>query len=183
MLDLIYYPLGDLPMLVSNRYFYHTSIGIFLYLAVLIDQTIKSSSIKIVLAGAYFMLLTILFTLHLPVWKNQVTMYENNAKYYPSEETLYKLAMIYERSGNTGKAISYLNRADQLGTDIWINNTWPYYQERSRLYLKAGKYNKALTDINTALKKTYGKTRPDDSLLEIDKIKIETALEQSKKSP
>jgi hypothetical protein len=175
-LNLIYFPLGDLPMLVSNRYFYHSGIGIILYIVLLIHNSLSNYRLKQILASTYLVLLIILFRIYLPVWKNQETMYENNARYYPSEVTLYQLALIYEKEGKTKKAIACLDKADKLGTNIWINSAWPYYQERSRLYLKAGKYDKALADINTAIRKSYGKKPDTDSLLHIDKLKIMEAM-------
>jgi tetratricopeptide (TPR) repeat protein len=176
MLDLMYFPLKDLPMLVSNRYFYHTGIGILLYLVLIVDYLIGSKKIKIILASVWFTLFLIFFEVHLPDFRNQFTMYENDAKYYPSEVTLYRLAIIYEREGKTEKAIKYLHQGDQLHTNIWINNAWPYYLERSRLYYKAGEYQKALKDINTALAKKAGKYYNSDSLIGVDKAKIEKAI-------
>lgn len=177
MLDLIFYPLGDLPMLVSNRYFYHSSLGILLYIVLLTHYYIKNVTLKISLATTYTILLIVLFCIHIPVWKKQILMMENNEKYYPSEEILYKLAMEYDNAGNTEKAFICLDKADKLGTNIWVNNPWPYYQGRSRLYLKAKKYDKSLNDINTALRKKDLKYSGVDSLLEIDKKKIEIAIQ------
>lgn len=172
MLNLMYYPFGDLPMLVSNRYFYHTPLGIILYLVLLLDFFLKNKTLKISLLSVYTALLIILFKIHQPAFTNQFTMFENNAKYYPSEEFLYKLALLYDGSGQTSKALTCLDKADNLGTDIWFNNPWAYYLCRSRLYVKAGKYKNALKDINTAIKKKDGKTVYQDSLLNIDKSKI-----------
>ncbi len=180
MLNLMFYPFGDLPMLVSNRYFYHTPLGIILYIGLVIDAIIKNRNLKISFIISYFLLLVILFKIHLPTFRNQITMFENNAKYYPSEEFLYKLALQYEGRGETKKALACLDRADKLGTDIWFNNPWPYYLCRSRLYMKAGKYENALKDIKIALYKTDSKTPYIDSLLKVDKSKIEMQIKVPK---
>ncbi len=179
MLNLMYYPLGDLPMLVSNRYFYHTSLGILLYIVLVVHYTVRNRTKKIIIASLYFVLLGVLFKVNLPVWKNQITMLENAAKYYPSEDILYKLAMVYDDSGETKNALLNLNKADTLGTDIWINYPWSYYQKRSNLYLKSAKYDKALEDINTALQKKQYKTPADDSVLLLDKKNIEILIQSS----
>lgn len=179
MLDLMYYPLGDLPMLVSNRYFYHSSLGILLYLVLVLDGAIRNRNLKISLVSAYLLLLIVLFKVHQPVWKNEISVFENDVKYYPSEEFLYKLALLYDEKGETDKAFACLEKGDQLGTDIWINNIWQYYQQRSRLYFKAEKYDRALNDINTAIQKKEFKTPHYDSMLEMDKKKIELLLQNN----
>lgn len=179
MLDLIFYPLGDLPMLVSNRYFYHTSLGIILYIVIIINDTIHNNKIKGLITISYLAMLVFLFGVHLPVWKNQIKVFENDVKYYPSEEFLYKLAILYDENGETNKALKYLDKGDKLGTDIWINNPWPYYQQRSKLYVKAKKYDRALNDINFAIKKKELKTPYVDSVLLADKKNIETIIKQN----
>lgn len=177
MLDLMYFPLKDLPMLVSNRYFYHTSPAIFLYLIFTVQHLTGKRWLRISLAAAYTVMLSVLFFVQIPVWKDEISMYEYNVRYYPCEEVMYKLALFYEYSGKGDKAVAMLDRADHLGTDIWVNNSWPYYQARGRLYLRAGKYDRALKDINTALGKTFGKTPQTDSILQEDKRRIENKLE------
>lgn len=180
MLNLMFYPFGDLPMLVSNRYFYHTPLGIILYTILTADKYISNLNLKRGLLAAYICIIVFLFRIHLPVFRNQITMFENNAKYYPSEEFLYKLALQYESIGQTEKAIICLDKADNLGTNIWFNNPWSYYLCRSRLYIKAGKYDQALKDINTAIKKTEAKTEYQDSLLLIDKGSILQLIDDRK---
>jgi len=176
MLDLIFYPLGDLPMLVSNRYFYHTSLGIILYIVIIINDTIHNYKLKGLITISYLTMLVFLFRFHLPVWKDEIKVFENDVKYYPSEEFLYKLAILYDENGETNKALEYLDKGDKLGKDIWINNPWPYYQQRSKLYVKAKKYDRALNDINFAIKKKELKTSYVDSILLADKKNIETLI-------
>lgn len=181
LLNLMYYPLGDIPMLVANRYFYHSSLGILLYFILIADRILKNNKIKSLIAFSYTILLIVLFRIHLPVWKNEIKVFENDARYYPNEDLLYKLALMYDEKGETEKAMATLNKADTLGTDIWINNIWTYYEQRSKLYIKAGKYDRALKDINTALQKKEFKTPHYDSILQMDKKRIEAYLNQDAK--
>jgi tetratricopeptide (TPR) repeat protein len=176
MLDLMYYPLGDLPMLVSNRYYYHSSLGILLYIILILDSAIKNQYLKTGFVVAYLAMLILLFKVHQPVWKDEISVFENDVKYYPSEDFLYKLALLYEKQKDTDKALRALDKADKLGTDIWINNVWSYYYQRSKLYVKAAKYDKAIKDINTALQKKEFKTPSYDSLLTAEKKEIEVLI-------
>lgn len=183
MLDLMFYPLGDLPMLVSNRYYYHASLGILLYLVLLADILPVNKKWKMMMALVYSVVLLVLFELQLPAWKTEISVFENDARYYPSEDFLYKLALLYDEKGQDDKAFQCLERADTLGTDIWINNAWVYYQKRAALYAKAGKYDRALDDIETALAKKDYKTPHADSLLLQDKLNIRAKMLQTKPEP
>lgn len=180
MLNLMFYPLGDLPMLVSNRYFYHSCLGIILYIVILLNSAVSNNKIKNLLVLSYVIMLIVLFRIHLPVWENQVKVFENDVKYYPSEDFLYKLALIYDKNGETDKAFACLDKADNLGTDIWINNIFLYYQQRSKLYLKAKKYDRALHDINIAIEKREFKTPYYDSILNTEKKIIEIEMKKNK---
>ncbi len=179
LLNLMYYPLGDIPMLVANRYFYHSSLGILLYLILILNKILKNTPIKTTIFLSYILLLIFLFRVHLPVWQDEIRVFENDVKYYPSEDFFYKLSIFHDKKGETQKALNYLEKGDALGKNIWINNIWIFYQERSHIYLKAKKYDKALNDINTAIQKKEFKTPHFDSILEIDKKKIEETIKKS----
>jgi hypothetical protein len=179
VLNRIYYPLSDEPILVADRYFYHSSLGIILYLVLIVNSIPKFKSIKIISACTFVLLFSVLFRLNVVAWEDQITLMENDVRYYPNEEFMYRLAIEYDKKGEISKALNLVEKADKLGTDIWINNVYIYYQQRSKLYVKAKKYDRALNDINIARKKKEFKIPYVDSILLADKKNIEILIKQN----
>lgn len=155
MLNLMFYPLGDLPMLVSNRYFYHSSLGVLMYFSLYIDAFFREKYLyKYIVLFATIVCFCVLFRIQMPMWETPVSLFKNTVRNYPSEEFYYRLAIECYNSGFREEAFHYLEKGDQLGTNIWMNNGWYYYYQRAELYYENNQPDKAIEDINTALEKS-----------------------------
>lgn len=169
-LNLMFYPLGDLPMLVANRYFYHSSLGILLYFMLHIDRFLKDKySYKYSLMYLITICFFILFRIQIPAWENSISLFENTVYHYPSEEFYYRLAIEYAEEGDMESAFNNIDQGDQLNTDIWINNAWDYYYQRGEIYFEKGDYERALKDIKTALSKN-----PDKAVMKNFMVKLKS---------
>lgn len=133
-LNLMFFPLGDLPMLVADRYFYHAGAWIILFLVVLIDQVFSRKFFAIIIFGL-FLSQVLYIRLYIPHWKNSISILEHTLENYPSEEFYYWLGVEYFNHCEIEEAINSFNKADNLNKDIWINSSWPIYLERSVIYV------------------------------------------------
>lgn len=155
LLNLMFFPLGDLPMLVSNRYYYHSCLGILMYISLCCQPYFHAhKKTGAVVLGSIILVLSFSFRMQLPAWKDIYSLLENTNKYYPSEEMLYKLAIEHYCTGNKKEAFVYIDKADQLGTDIWVNNGWAFYIQRASIYYEKGDSARAEQDVKRALKKS-----------------------------
>ncbi|MCZ2393658.1 MAG: hypothetical protein LC105_07380 [Chitinophagales bacterium] len=153
MLNLLYFPQGDMPVLGSNFYYYHSSLGILLYLSLVLDRSLKKS-FKIILLNISIISCMILTAIQLPTWKNSISLLENTVKYYPSEEMLYRLGMeYYFDKKDKEKTFQAFEQADNLGTNIWINNDWWFYMKKTMIYYDKGEYKRALENLEIAIAK------------------------------
>ncbi|HUH73267.1 MAG TPA: hypothetical protein VLZ75_02560 [Chitinophagales bacterium] len=159
-LNLIFFPLGDLPMLVSNRYFYQSSMGILLYFGLLINSVFKfNNSLKYVSLVVVVLFCSLFFRYQMPIWKDSISLMKNTVQYFPSEDFYYRLAIEYYESNQLNKAVEAINKGDELGTNIWINHDWYFYCKRALVYNLSGNYSKARSDIDLAILKADGEKR------------------------
>jgi hypothetical protein len=145
---------SDLPMLVSNRYFYMPGIFVMAYFINLARKKLNSHVISSVLFAGLLLISSLGFFLYLPTWKNTISVLENTVKYNPNEEMMYRLSLEYFAEGRRSEAYSTIKMADTLNMGIWINNPSEFYWKRSLVYFYAGLKNQANADIATAINKS-----------------------------
>ena len=134
MSNRILFPFSDLPIIVSDRYFYHNGMWIILFLAILIFKLRSRFGKSIVICS---IIVSQLYFLHayLPAWTNSITLMKHLVHYYPSEEFYYRLGIELFKSGRYDEAVVEFKKAETLNTDIWINNHWLFYFEKSLIYV------------------------------------------------
>jgi uncharacterized protein YlbG (UPF0298 family) len=147
--NLMFFPLGDLPMLVADRYFYHAGIGIVLFFSLAIDS-VKRSMVKSALFVGLLLLQLVYFILYLPHWKDEASLLEYGMKHHPSEEFLQRMGVMYYHQREMDKAVDGFERAKKLKTDIWINSDEYSYFEKSLVFLymeDCANFDKSLSSL------------------------------------
>jgi hypothetical protein len=134
MSNRILFPFSDLPIIVSDRYFYHNGMWIILFMVIIIFKFGGRFGKLMVTCS---IIISQLFFLHayLPAWTNSITLMKHLVHYYPSEEFYYRLGIELFKSGKFDEAVDEFGKAKTLGTDIWINNHWLFYFEKSLVYV------------------------------------------------
>jgi hypothetical protein len=134
MSNRIFFPFSDLPNVVNDRYFYHNGIWLILSLIILLQEYFKKRilTLFILILGISQLMY---FYKYLPKWKNSISLQQHLVDYFPSEEFYYRLGIDYFKNKEFDKAVDQFNKADDLGLNIWINNHWFFYFEKSLVYL------------------------------------------------
>tara|TARA_Y100000385_G_scaffold66934_1_gene66714 strand:- start:29319 stop:30956 length:1638 start_codon:yes stop_codon:yes gene_type:complete len=132
--NLMFFPLGDLPMLVTDRYFYHAGIGVLLTISILIVR-MENKFAQRVIIFILFSSQLYYFSKYIPHWKTESSLYEFSMKNHPSEEFLQRMGVMYYGLKMPKKASLAFERAEKLDTDIWINSDPYSYFEKSLVFL------------------------------------------------
>jgi tetratricopeptide (TPR) repeat protein len=136
---------------VADRYVYISMAGIALAAAYTISKFHKNALILII-SGAMIIILALLSYQQTGIWKNELTLWDNNINIYPerSAHAYMGRGLIYSVSGNPQQALSDYNKALELNpkyTRAWYN--------RGNWYYDIQDYQKAISDFTEAVKLGY----------------------------
>jgi Tfp pilus assembly protein PilF len=138
---------------VADRYIYLPSLGIFLFLSLLINRFIKVKIrvIKFILIVCLIFVITVLSYLsweRTRVWKDDFTLWNDALKNYDAPMAYYNRGYFYFKTGKYNEAISDFNNAIRLETD-----DLRAYQNRGNSFYLKGDLLKAMDDYEYIIKK------------------------------
>ena len=135
--------------IISERYAYLSSLGLFFLLALLIER-IKNKNKNFIyyFLIAYLLVMSIVTFNRNKVWQNDLNLFTDIHKKYPKTEVgTYNLGNTYLRKGNLNKAEYYYKKT------IEINPDWEgVYSNLAGIYFYREDYNKTLEYYNKAIK-------------------------------
>jgi tetratricopeptide (TPR) repeat protein len=125
--------------------------GIALAAAYTISKFYKNTLILII-SGAMILILGLLSYQQTGIWKNELTLWDNNINIYPerSAHAYMGRGLIYSVSGNPQQALSDYNKALELNpkyTRAWYN--------RGNWYFDSLDYEKAISDFTQSVMLGY----------------------------
>ncbi|MFA5093941.1 MAG: tetratricopeptide repeat protein [Candidatus Omnitrophota bacterium] len=143
-------PLGR--AVAADRYVYIAYIGLFYVLAEAVCRfcRVKNTAVKIsvvVLAAAAIFVLSALSSQRCRVWKDNISLWTDAVRNYPSVEAYIGRGVAYANIGRFDEAAKEYDKA--AGIDVYSSDI---YTNRGNIYFKAGNFSKAIDDYSFAIK-------------------------------
>lgn len=162
---------GDIPILVADRYFYQSAIGLFYLVALFAlwiwdGVTASRRGVRAALATGAGVLAAILFGLaaqQRSVWRGTVPLYEQTVQAYPSDAFYNRLAMEYASAGEMERAFEALDRARRAPYQMEFANVGVYLMRISDLHRRKGDYARAAQLQQAAIEATPNAIEPADA--------------------
>jgi len=138
--------------LVAERYVYLGSIGIFVFVAVILDWAFKKSRLKSQVVYSIFAILILVLSVRTIIrnndWQNEDSLWIATGKTSPSSSQNHNnLGDVYSRHGDLNKAVEEFSKATQLKP-----NYADAYHNLANTYQKLGQVEKAIENYNLAIK-------------------------------
>ena len=137
--------------IMADRYMYHSSIGLFFIVGLLIDKLYRMEGsytyycrvVAILIVSTALLLFSSMTYQRNKVWQNSETLWSDVVKKYPANSTAhYSLGLAYYVSGQLNEAITEYKEAIRLNKH--------YFKVRYDLgltYARSGQYDKAITEL------------------------------------
>jgi len=152
--------LHDPPVLAADRYFYQSSVGLFLVAglgASALWRRLDDRAARAAVAGVAMAALALLLGLarqHVRVFRDAIPLYEQTLRHHPSDAFYYRLAIEYADAGRTASAFEALELAEQAPSRVFFGNLLGYQMRISDLYRRKGEPAKAAAFLARALDAT-----------------------------
>jgi len=162
----------DVPILVADRYFYQSSIGVFFGLAVgaiaLWDRArgprAREDRVALALAGlALAALLAGAAAEQRRVWSHTLTLYRQTVRHHPSDAFQHRLAMEYANRGHLPEAFAALDAADAAPYRVEFANVAAYLMRIGEIYRQKGDFARAAALHEQAIEATPNALEPFDA--------------------
>lgn len=133
---------------VADRYLYFSMFGASIIFTCLISE-IKKQNTRNIFSVIYLFVLTIVTFTHLPVWKNEISLWNNTIKKYPdiSAYSYFARGSALMETGKNQEAILDFTAAIRLDTTLELA-----YYNRGNIYFDIGNYSGAIADYSSSLK-------------------------------
>lgn len=133
---------------VSDRYLYFSMLGVSIVFAGLISE-IKKQNTRNIFSATYLLVLIIVTFSQLPVWKDEISLWNNSIKKYPevSSYSYFARGNAFMESDRKKEALSDFTTAIRLNPKHELA-----YYNRGNIYFDIGNYSAAITDYSSALK-------------------------------
>lgn len=158
----------DVPILVADRYFYQSAIGIFYLVgvgAVLAWQYASGWKpvARVALGAAAAGVVALLFALasnQRDVWRGTIPLYEQVVRYQPSDAFFQRLALEYDDAGDTQKAFQALDDAEAARYRVFFSQVFVDQFRISDLYRRKGDFAAAARFLSAAIESTPNAIEP-----------------------
>lgn len=162
---------SDVPILAADRYFYQSSIGVFVLVSwglyyiwnnfarnnTLVKGTVIITSISVIA------ILTVLSRNQIKTWQNTIALFENEVHHYPSDAFYKLLAIEYNNSGLTRKAMNALDRSETAPYNFYFHNITWHELEIFNLYFIKGDLDAAIEHYIRAMNASPNHMEPFSS--------------------
>ena len=163
------YPLvfEDLPILVADRYFYQSAIGVLLLPAAAglwLWRTWPGWRAPLAAgAGCVLLALGLAASAHRANWRSTAALYRRVLAEHPNDEFAYRLALEEAAAGRMTEAFAALEAAERAPRRIFFLDFLYYRFELARLYLAKGDLGRAADQVEAALHATPNAYEPFDA--------------------
>lgn len=142
-------PIGS--AIVAERYFYVSSIGPILLVALAFQKikTLLNFTIAVVLATIILFYFSILTHKRVKVWKNDLSLFQNVLEQFPANGFINgNVGWYYEgQASNADSALHYFNKSNALG---W--NTADIAAKKGTILFEKKQYQNSIAELKTAIK-------------------------------
>lgn len=158
---------SDMPLLVADRYYYQSSVGLLVLVALGASNLWRErralrSALAVFVATACAALMLLSFAQRAS-WRSTSAVYEQLLAQYPSDEFYYRLALEYHAAGRTGDAFRALDAAEQAPHKIFYLNFCYYRLELAELYRRKGDFAAAARQLEAAIEATPNAIEASDA--------------------
>lgn len=161
---------SDLPLLTADRYFYQSSLGVFLLAGVGVSRAWRAAAVRrpglrAPLGVAVAAGLTLLFGLsaqQLRSWSSTTALYEQVVRHHPSDEFYYRLAFEYENQGRIPEALEAMEKAERAPHQIFFTRTFYFQLRLALLNARKGDLATAAGFLEAALEAAPNELEPVD---------------------
>ena len=158
---------SDMPLLVADRYYYQSSVGILVLVALGASNLWRERrALRPALAtfvATAFAALLLLSSVQRASWRSTTAVYEQLLAHHPSDEFYYRLALEYHAAGRTGDAFRALDAADQAPHKIFYLDFCYYRLELVELYRRKGDFAAAARQFEAAIEATPNAIEASDA--------------------
>ena len=158
---------SDLPLLVADRYFYASSVGVFVLVAAGAALLWRGhAGWRPALGGlsvAVVVALTLLASAQRATWQSTTAAYEQLLAHHPSDEFYYRLALEYDAAGRSDDAFRALDAAESAPSKIFFLRFCYYELQLAELYRRKGDFARAAEHLEAAIESTPNTLEPADA--------------------
>lgn len=159
---------SDMPLLAADRYAYQSSVGLFLLAGVGFSHLWRrepggAGRGRPLLAlglAAVVLALGFVTTRQVRVWRDTVSLYEQEVRHHPSDAFYYRLALAYARDDRMARAFEALERAEDAPHRIFFTRIFVYQMQISDLYRRKGDFQRAAEFLDAAIASTPNAIEP-----------------------
>ncbi len=159
----------DLPLLAADRYFYQSSIGLFLLAGLGVSAAWRRltasphfarAGLALVAASAAGGALWLLAGQQVRAFRDTIPLYEQTVRYHPSDAFYYRLAIEYADADRMGSAFRALELAESAPDKVLFLRLFNYQMRLSDLYRRKGDFRKAADFLERAIDSTPNVIEP-----------------------
>ncbi len=158
---------SDLPILVADRYFYQSAIGLLLLPSAAVLALWRGRPgwrpLAVVLAGAGVLSLAAAAAEHRRDWRSNVAIYRGILDEHPNDEFFYRLALAHHEAGRREEAFRALDAAATAPSKIFYLDFLYYRLALARVLLDKGDPGAAAEQVEAALAATPNAYEPFDA--------------------
>jgi tetratricopeptide (TPR) repeat protein len=151
--------LQDPPLVAADRYFYQSSVGLFLLAGLAASagwrRLAGARRAALVLAAiAAILMLLGLAREQVHAFRGTIPLYERTVLHHPSDALYYLLALEYDASGQTDDAFRALASAESAPYRVFFSHVCVDQLRISDLYRRKGEFGKAARFLEAAVEST-----------------------------
>jgi protein O-mannosyl-transferase len=159
----------DLPLLAADRYFYQSSIALFLLVGLGVSAAWRRLAaapgwarvaVALVAFSAAAETLWPLASQQVQAFRDTIPLYEQTVRYHPSDAFYYRLAIEYADAGQMDSAFHALDQAESAPDKVCFLRVFNYQMRLSDLYRRKGDFRKAAEFLARAIDSTPNAIEP-----------------------
>jgi tetratricopeptide (TPR) repeat protein len=155
------------PIVAADRYFYQSSIGLFLMAGVAVSAALRRAAggrvalaaiaiAGVAASGAWLALAR----RHVTVFGDTIRLYEHTLRHHPSDAVYQRLAIEYADAGRTASAFHALEQAERAPSRVFFGNLFGFQMRLSDLYRRKGDFARAADFLERAIEATPNAVEP-----------------------
>jgi tetratricopeptide (TPR) repeat protein len=159
--------LSDLPILVADRYYYQSAIGVGIVVGAAASALWRRRPglrVPVLVAGAAMGAAAFaLAAEHRAAWRGTIPLSENLLENHPTDEFYYRLALAYDSAGRPQAAFGALEEAERAPRKIFFLDLFRYQLRLSDIHRRKGDVAGAAAFLEAAIEATPNRMEPFDA--------------------
>lgn len=162
--------LQDPPLVAADRYFYQSSVGLFLLVGIALSagwsrlgaRRVARAGVALAAVGGAAALL-VLARQQVYAFRDTIPLYEQSVRHQPSDALYYLLALQYDAAGRTEDAFRALSDAEAAPNRVFFSHVCVDQMRISDLYRRRGEFGKAARFLESAIESTPNAIETSDA--------------------